>query len=208
MPRFEFSRADRTVLWQHGFGGVESALRWAAVELQLFFLSRSPDLVQDGDDGARHYANFLAWCDSALGGIDRGVKKSGDFELLRRWHDLTDHPVRKLMRDARNEALKARREVVGDEFAADLGDGGFLTAHRFGAALGEGWEDAPVYGTSRDYLFWIQNAALPLLFEAVQLGTVGIDDRDIGEMPFPDADPWTCDLAFDLQSILRWPDLE
>jgi len=176
--------------------------------LRLFLLSRSPDFDSDGDDGDRHFANFLAWCDSVLVGIDRGIKKASDSTLARRWEDLRADPLRELMRNARNDALKGRREVMGDEVVADFGADGFLIAQRFGHSLGEAWSDAPVLGTCHDYLAWIQRRALPLLFEAVQLGSVGDDDRDAGQMPFPSAGPWTCDLAFDIRSVMRGLDPE
>ena len=169
MSRFEFPRSHRQLLWSHGFGGVEAALRWAAVELDLYLLSRPFDIDHDGDDGDRHYANLLAWCDSALVGIDRGIRRSADAHLFRRWRALADHPLRELMRQARNDALKGRREVVGDEVIADFGSEGFLIAQRFGHSFGDRWSDEPVLGTSYDYLFWIRDAALPLLFAAIEL---------------------------------------
>ena len=190
---------QRRTMWKAGYGGIESAIRYAAVELELFLVCHGTDFEFDADDGQRHYANFLAWADSAMVGIDAAVRAAHDQALADSWRELAKHPLRMLMRDSRNVALKGRNEVVGWEYTGDLGDEGWLLEMRFGPAFGSEWADAPVFGTSDDYLHWILEAAVPLLEKAITLGSAGSDS---GEMSYPNADPWTPTDAVDLQRLM------
>ncbi|MDP1918923.1 MAG: hypothetical protein Q8L14_21920 [Myxococcales bacterium] len=193
----------RRELWAAGFGGIDSALRFAAVELDLFMMCTGFDYERDGDDGERHFANYLAWSDTALGGVHRAVTSAGNQALIAEWGAVSQHPVRAAMRDARNQALKGRTSVVSREVIVDLGDSGRLVGRRLttlpGAVLGE----YPVFGTAADYLLWIRDDALPLLRRAVGLGATKQDARGLEDMTFPNEDPWSPRASFEIERLLE-----
>ena len=201
MAPLSLPRTARESLWDAGFAGIESALRWAAVEMELLLAAGSLDFEFWGDDGDRHFANFVAWCDSVLVGVDKAVKQTGDLALTEEWKAQASTSLRKHMRRMRNKSLKGREEVIPYRILSDYGDRGALYARRF---LGSGdteWTDAPLLGTCYDYLDWIETKALPFLAAAVRRGCIGPDPRRSDSLPFPLWDPWTPRAALELRAI-------
>lgn len=189
MQRFELPLKTRRDLCGSGFHDVDAALRAAAIELDLwFFIDRLHwDVQSDGD--FRHYTNFLAWSDTTAIGIGRGIERSGNQALIARWRTLADEPLRRSFRGLRNEALKARRHVA--PWRASV-EGSKIRLFRSLDGCGSG----DVMGRSADYLCWLRDAALPLLLEAITLGTHGdtLLEEEIplaDQMAFPHTDPWT-----------------
>lgn len=191
----------REKLWNSGFAGIESALRYAHIELALSEMSTAADFTSGGDDVGRHLANFLAWSDSVLVGIDKAVRSTGDQRLIERWRQLQTFPLRQLMRKCRNDALKGREVIVGIRKVLDLGPEGALLHQRFARPEYGTWDEGLVGGTAHDYLSWVGQAALPLLFEATSAGAKRQDPRSAAEMPHREIDPWTADAAFDVFAI-------
>ncbi len=198
--RFEMPKLLRQRLWESGLSGVESALRYAAIEFDLYLLSTNPDLELLGDDGHRHFANFLAWSDTTLAGIDAAVKKTGDQSLMRRWTSL-ENPTRARMHADRNDALKGRHHVLQWETVWTSSDGSYAQTPRFSSSPSSGW-DEPVIGTCTDYLCWIRDVALLLALEASASPSSSLSEDDLSAIPSPDADPWTTHVAWEVRFAL------
>lgn len=204
MPAFELSLKTRRDLCGAGFQDVDAALRAAAVEMDLWCWFDSTHLSVASDGGFRHYTNFLAWADTTAVGINRGINRTGDQSLIERWRALDKESIRQEFRSRRNESLKDRRDVAPwQEIPA--GEGKLLFRSFDGHFPGD------VIGQSTDYLLWLRDEALPLLLEAIQLGSRGdtpiCGDMTLEEqMAFPDTDPWTtrADPEF---AVLINPDL-
>lgn len=197
---FELQRSLRETLWNRGLSGIESALRYAAVELDRFMLSTESDLDLEGDDAHRHFVKFLAWSDSALVGVNEVVRRAGDQTLMRQWEGI-ENPLRRRMHSDRNLALKGRAQVIAwEELFATPGGATFRT-RRFLNSEASGWEE-PVIGTCYDYLVWIRDVALPLALNASRsLKSAQMQGARTG-MPYPESDPWTTRTAWEIRLLM------
>ena len=199
MERLGLDGDVRRRLWAAGFGGVDAAFRYSAVEFELFALSTHADLELDGDDSDRHYANFLAWSDTIFVGVNEAIRTAASSSIKARWETVANDPLRRVMRQARHEALKGRREVVGWEFWADLGDAGYVLQQRL---RGDDSDVFPLLGRSEDYLVWIRDEIFPLLFLAIDAGAHPQDDRTAADMPYPRVQTWTPSSSLDVRSLV------
>ena len=77
MPAFELRLNLRRELCGAGFHDIDSALRSAAVELDVWFISGRLHAPVASDGEARHYAQFLAWADTVAVGITRAIRGTG-----------------------------------------------------------------------------------------------------------------------------------
>ena len=193
MPSFELSLAAREKLWVSGWGEIDAALRFAAVDRELWSIGAKVHWLNDSDGEQRHFTNFLSWADAALAGIDRAIKRAGESVLLTRWDALGTVPLRREMRELRNLALKDRRDVAPRSIVA-RGDGGWSTNRQVDPAPRTG--DPAAVALSQDYLVWIRSEPFELACLAIDAGSLGpnppLQELPIHkQMPFPKSDPWT-----------------
>jgi hypothetical protein len=192
----------RSRLVRAGFAGIEAALRHSASELALHLVTSGGDQWYPGDDGARHYANYLAWADSVLVGIAAAMRPVSDTDVKERWDGLWTDAERQRMRKLRNDALKGRQVVVSWHTLAEMGESGRLLLPHFA-----GEEPALIHpqghdvlGSSLDYWRWIRDTAIPILLDATQHGARPESDPN-APVPFPQFDPWN---PFDAIQELDW----
>lgn len=200
---FSLPRATREDLYVARFSDIDAALRFAAVELDLSFSAAHIHWGSGSDGEIRHFTQFLVWASSALVGIDEGVRKPGNQALISRWGELGRHPLRVQFKGLRDEALKERVDAAPWQVeVADHKVSMFRTLKD--QPRGVSPRDAAV-----DYLLWIRDKALPLLFEAIALGSQGSAEPPDAEIPmgqqirFWDRDPWTSDADPELQALKR-----
>lgn len=192
VSRLVLDLATRQRLWAAGWGGLDSSLRFAAVELELWLMGRRIDRGTGSDGEQRHFTNFLAWAETTFSGADAAIKQPGDQALILQWDALRDAEFRQTFRRLRNIALKERTDVA-PLTPLYHAEGGVMLANVL--LSDESW--TPVYGTADDYLVWIREEILPIVDRAIELGSRGPSpaiDEDFplsDQMPFGDLEVWT-----------------
>ncbi len=202
---FELPLRIREQLVRSGFCSIDASLRFAAVELDLWWDSPSLHWSSKSDGEARHFIQFLVWADSTLSQVDKAVRRTGDQVLIKSWSILGEDPLRRKFRALRNEGLKEARDQA--PWIPERQEGSkVLEFRRLGSA---GDSDTYPRFDSLQYLAWIRDAALPHVMKAIDLEVLGPEpfDTDLpieDQMAFPGIDPWTSSAEPEVAALRAW----
>jgi hypothetical protein len=205
MPQFSLPRATREPLWRARFGNIDTALRFAAIELELASSTARLHSATGSDGEARHFAQFLVWASSARGAINEAVRRVGNADLSRRWAALATDAEPSLFKELRDQST---HEVVNPapwqvEITGE-------TILMFQTLRGQP-RGTPPHDAAEDYLVWIRDKALPFLFEAIELDARGTFEEVDDEFPIGDQvrfwyiDPRTANSDPEVQALARDP---